>query len=243
MYTDKPGYRLYVEFCDDELRRPRLYDEEHLIFSLEHIGIAFRDTDNAIDTVTLFVTSHRIIMVGGRITVDFDVPYITLHAVTRDPASYRLPCLYCQLDYEDDSDDENNEDDNGGDDENVVDNPDNDEGDDSRTDNGACRELEGKSFTDAICESPLLSPGGELFLIPNEESQLMAIFDAFSQAALLNPGSDRDDDDDDDQGLIFNLDEVIAGSSQAQTLAHLESIFIVPSDAQRSTDGVFDDAV
>lgn len=33
---------------------------------------------------------------------DFDVPYIMLHAITHDPESYPKPCLYCQLDEDED---------------------------------------------------------------------------------------------------------------------------------------------
>jgi hypothetical protein len=33
---------------------------------------------------------------------DFDVPYIMLHAITHDPESFPRPCLYCQLDEDED---------------------------------------------------------------------------------------------------------------------------------------------
>jgi hypothetical protein len=34
---------------------------------------------------------------------DFDVPFIILHAITHDSESFPKPCLYCQLDEEEDS--------------------------------------------------------------------------------------------------------------------------------------------
>ena len=33
---------------------------------------------------------------------DFDVPYIILHAITHDTESFPKPCLYCQLDEDED---------------------------------------------------------------------------------------------------------------------------------------------
>ena len=70
----------------------------------------------------------------------------------------------------------------------------------------------------------------------------MSIFDAFSKAALLNPGEEEDDDDDPFGELIYNQDEVKMGSEQARALERLESVFVIPSDRQNHDDGVFDDA-
>ena len=46
---------------------------------------------------------------------DFDIPYISLHAISRDTSSFPHPCIYCQLDEDEEDynndDDEENEDD------------------------------------------------------------------------------------------------------------------------------------
>eukprot|EP01038_Epipyxis_sp_PR26KG_P008098 gene8098-10969_t len=63
----------------------------------------------------------------------------------------------------------------------------------------------------------------EMFLIPPEESQLMAIFDALSRVALLNPDPQEDDAEEDD-GFIYNQEEVKLGAEQARILAHLDSV-------------------
>ena len=42
---------------------------------------------------------------------DFDIPYISLHAISRDTSSFPYPCIYCQLD-EDEEDFNNDDEDN-----------------------------------------------------------------------------------------------------------------------------------
>jgi hypothetical protein len=44
---------------------------------------------------------RRVIWASENQAYDFDVPYIILHAITHDPASFPRPCLYCQFDIED----------------------------------------------------------------------------------------------------------------------------------------------
>lgn len=38
--------------------------------------------------------------IGSDAAHDFDAAYVVLHAVTHDTESYPRPCLYCQLDEE-----------------------------------------------------------------------------------------------------------------------------------------------
>ena len=67
----------------------------------------------------------------------------------------------------------------------------------------------------------------ELYLVPQDESELMSIFDALSRAAMLNP--DQDDEEDSDDGFIYNEEEVQRGAEQARVLEQLESVFHVPA--------------
>ena len=222
--------RMFVN-CEDKTGIPLLDEDEEMLFTKEHLGVAFRDTDPVVDTVALYVTSKRVILIGDHVHLGFDVPYIILHAVTRDPASYPLPCLYCQLDYDDEEDDE--EDDVGGGSNDDVDG----EGEDLAAETTAAT-----TTVNELPVVPLLVPKGEMFLVPKDELDLMSIFDAFSKAALLNPGEEEDDDDDPFGELIYNQDEVKMGSEQARALERLESVFVIPSDRQNHDDGVFDDA-
>lgn len=41
---------------------------------------------------------------GKNSALDIDIPFIVLHAISRDTESYPEPCLYCQLDSEEDED-------------------------------------------------------------------------------------------------------------------------------------------
>jgi nucleotide-sensitive chloride channel 1A len=50
---------------------------------------------------TLYITTRRFVWIGQDAAHDFDAGYIVLHAVTHDTESYPFPCLYCQLDEED----------------------------------------------------------------------------------------------------------------------------------------------
>ena len=228
--------RLFVN-CDEKTGIPLLDEDEEMLFTKDHLGVAFRDTDPIVDTVALYVTSKRVILIGNHVHLAFDVPYIILHAVTRDPASYPLPCLYCQLDYDDEEEEDGDVDGDVDGDDGESENID-DEGEEA----SASAAVEAATTTIEPPIAPLLIPKGEMFLVPNDETDLMSIFDAFSKAALLNPGDEEDDDDDDFGGLIYNQDEVLIGSEQARALERLESVFVIPSDGQNHDGGVFDDA-
>jgi hypothetical protein len=186
----RPGMRRFVS-CEDD-NTPVLRDDEIVLFTLQKVGVAYRREDAIIEELKLFVTSSRIILIGVTIAADFDVSYVTLHAVTRDPASYAKPCLYCQLDFEEEEDEE---------------------------------EVE--------C---LLYPKSEMFLVPENLSDLKAMFDAFSQAALMNPDPPEDGEEEGDDELIYNQEEVALGAEQARVLSHLETVFHVPEDIKAEND-------
>lgn len=183
--NDRPSMRRFV-CCEDD-NTPVLRDGESIDYRLVKVGVAYKDSDPVIEEVQLYVTSSRIILIGENLAADFDVSYITLHAVTRDPASYPRPCLYCQLDFEVDDDDEEE--------------------------------------TEA-----LLFPKSELFLVPENLSDLKDMFDAFSHAALLNPDPPEDGEEEGDDELIYNTTEVTLGVEQARALEHLESVFHLSGD-------------
>ena len=191
--NDRPGMRRFVN-CEAN-NTPVLRDGEVIHFHHSGLGVAFRSQDTSIEEVQLFVTTQRIILVGEVVFADFDVSYITLHAVTRDPASYGKPCLYCQLDCEEDDDD---------DEETVID-----------------------------C---LMYPKSEMFLVPENLTDLKVLFDAFSHAALLNPDPPEDGEEEGDDELIYNIDEVTLGVEQSRALSHLESVFHVSGEEVVETD-------
>jgi nucleotide-sensitive chloride channel 1A len=109
MLNNRPGMRCMVN-CEVD-NTPSLRDDEEMNYAIQGLGVAFRGKDPIVDQVNLFVTTSRIILIGEFLTLDFDVAYVTLHAVTRDPESYAKPCVYCQFDFEEDSDDEEEEND------------------------------------------------------------------------------------------------------------------------------------
>ncbi len=43
------------------------------------------------------ITSSRVCWLGPSSSTEIDIPYIVLHAVSRDPATFPRPCVYCQL--------------------------------------------------------------------------------------------------------------------------------------------------
>merc|ERR550514_2492460 len=49
---------------------------------------------------TLFLSSQRIIWLSAQDPANgygIDYPHVVLHALSRDPAAYPEPCIYCQL--------------------------------------------------------------------------------------------------------------------------------------------------
>jgi hypothetical protein len=52
---------------------------------------------------------RRLLWSTDSASIDIDIPYIILHAVTHDPSSYPKPCLYCQFNVDNECSDENDE--------------------------------------------------------------------------------------------------------------------------------------
>eukprot|EP01039_Chlorochromonas_danica_P000126 gene126-134_t len=185
MMQSKPGMRRLVSLMEDN-RTPELWDEESIDYVLDKVELALDAEEGPLGNGMLYITSKRVIWLGSNgKACDFDVPYITLHAVSRDTETYPKPCIYCQLDTEDDSD--------------------------------------GLK---------------EMFLIPEEELDIMKVFEALSHAALINPDPLEDGEEEGDDDLIYNEEEVRLGAEQARILDHLDSVFVVPSQFQgESTEG------
>ncbi|CAI5702816.1 hypothetical protein KXD40_004209 [Peronospora effusa] len=92
-------------------------DEEFLIASFTNIEIyaSFSNTSEDNDeepqtlpysgsTGALFVTTQRIIWLNAEQSVGgygWEMSSVTLHAISRDPAAFPKPCLYCQISNQD----------------------------------------------------------------------------------------------------------------------------------------------
>lgn len=205
---DAPGLRLFV--ITTAANEPELLNDESIIHRFCNIELSF-DKENSTKNMglgTIFVTQSRIIFIGAKHSFDFDVRYIVLHAVSRDKESYPKPCLYCQFAHDEeqfyDDCEENGED---------ID------------EECMKEELANEEDIQTIATSAV-----EMFLVPSNDTDLLQLFNAFSNAALSNPdpvepGHEFDDEDD---GLIYNIEEVELGAMQARALDHLESIFVEP---------------
>lgn len=204
MFLEKPGMRHYVPVVEVEeggVSHPELWENETLDFSLENVKFTWSSKSPAASG-TLYITSKRVIWLGADASYDFDVPYITLHAVSRDPATYPAPCVYCQLDAEEDLGDINQGISENGEEDDQIE--------------------EEEDHT-------------EMFLVPDDEADVLRLFEALSQAALLNP--DPEDDEEGDDDFIFNADEVNLGAAQAAALNAWESKFVDPEDENCNDEG------
>lgn len=76
----------------------------------------------------------------------------------------------------------------------------------------------------------------EMYLVPENENDLMLIFNALSIAALKNPDPPEEGEKEGDDELIFNTEEVELGAKQAKTLQHLESVFQIPDNIEENND-------
>lgn len=215
MFTSAPTMRRYVPCATIDGTKeeiPELWEGETLDFQLQKVQIT-NSKDATPYSGTLFVTSKRVVFLGENNgpAFDFDVPFIALHAVSRDPMTYPKPCIYCQLDSEDlEFDNQYGEEEEEGN---------NAEEEDKANDNEESVAMENGNDNDN-------DEWKELIIIPEEERDVMTIFEALSHAALLNPDPEEDDEGDDD--FIYNLDEVNLGAEQARMLDHLESVFQFP---------------
>ena len=236
--------RRYVEYIteggsDDASTTtyPKMDDDETLEFTMKGLEVAFTTSHPVDSNGKVYITTKRIILqLSNNSSYDFDPQYIMLHAITRDSSSYPRPCLYCQLDYGNcdeydgvcDGDDYENSDDD--------DNYNDDNDDRNNNDNDETKQ---NKRPKTIPEDDDDEPRGELYLAPADENDVIALFDAFSRVAMLNPDEDDvDDDDGDNDGLIYNVDEVELGAVQARNLARFESVFQCPED---TVAGQFDD--
>lgn len=79
---------------------PELMEGETLDFQMDGVQFARsrEQTDMHGARGKLYITSRRVIFVSEVLSIDYDVQFITLHAISRDPTSYSVPCIYCQLD-------------------------------------------------------------------------------------------------------------------------------------------------
>ena len=100
--------RTFVEL-EEGSSEPILEAGESVDYQLHSVEMAFSD-GNKVGKGKLIVTSKRVIWLGeGPSTgkaYDFDVPFIILHAVSRDPESYPVPCMYCQLNVDEEEEEE-----------------------------------------------------------------------------------------------------------------------------------------
>ena len=185
--------RRIVPCSESDSNIPELWEGETIDYSLDEVEINFSSVKPPVGLGKLFITSKRVIWLGkGDEAYDFDVPYIVLHAITRDADSYPKPCIYCQLDVEEGNDEEDED------------------------------------------EDELLD---EMYLVPNSDDHLTAMFNALSAAALNNPDPPEEWEQEGDDELIYNMDEVELGAEQARTLNHLESVFNIPDDLQEDFEG------
>lgn len=104
--------RKIVPCSDSDPSRPEMWEGETMDFEFDNVELSFSADKPSLGKGSLFVTSKRVIWWGEDAAYDFDVPYIALHAITRDPDSFPKPCVYCQLDceYPENGDDEEEED-------------------------------------------------------------------------------------------------------------------------------------
>lgn len=191
---------------------------ETLDYRLGGVGLAFsKDEDKCMGVGELIITTKRVIWIkeanesagvdeNGCSAFDFDVPYIILHAISRDPESYPVPCLYCQLDKEE---------------EEFV-NECEEDGDEYDTGEvflvppkGGDDQLQ--AMFDAFSHAALLNPDP----LSGDEG------DDYEGTNIATNNCNENS-----AGFIFNGEEVRLGASQAATLAHLESVFMDPAEQQ-----------
>lgn len=90
-------------FAEFEEGIPVMRDEEYMLQRFPNTSFTFKKAVPA-EVGELYFTSQRIMWFNTEICYDFDVPFIALHAITKDPASFPVPCIYCQFDCGDDMD-------------------------------------------------------------------------------------------------------------------------------------------
>lgn len=93
--------RRYVPVTVEDAQIPELWEDETVDYELNDVELSFGANKPVVGNGKFIVTSKRVLWLGTNDSAyDFDVPYIALHAITKDPDSYPKPCIYCQLDCE-----------------------------------------------------------------------------------------------------------------------------------------------
>jgi nucleotide-sensitive chloride channel 1A len=184
----------------------------------------------------LVITTRHVIWLSsadGEKGYKVDFPTISLHAISRDPASFPMPCVYCQLDIEQEC--------------MMLDGG----------PGGGDAEGQGAEEDVAVDETSGVS---EARFVPSAEGELEAIFKVFCDCALLNP-SDDEESADGDAGF-FTAESLAASSGPALgtaegNLAHYDRLLaqsegmggaVLPVDAMGAmalsdeAAGMFDDA-
>ena len=209
MMDDRPMMRCYVNFVENSVTEPELDGEDESVnYRLAGVSLAFTK-DKQVGTGELIITSKRILWIGStdatdRKCFDFDVPYIILHAISRDPDSYPVPCLYCQLDQDEELNEEDKSEKSNG-----------DEYDSGEAYFIPSKEEDLQALFDAFSHAALLNPD------PLSDDEQDGEDDNSTTILTENENS---------AGFIFNGEEVRLGASQAATLAHLESVFVEPKE-------------
>lgn len=105
-FVEKPGSRSFVPCGEDGI--PELWEGEVVNFELSGCEIAFSAAAGPLGKGKLYITSKRVLWIGENVdsAFDYDVPFIALHAVSRDVDSYPKPCIYCQLDVEEEDEED-----------------------------------------------------------------------------------------------------------------------------------------
>lgn len=105
MFSNKPTKRV-LHFVAKENGVPILTlredENEYIIKKYVDTELGFNSTV-AHGNGDLYVTSLRIVWLSkteDKPSYEFDVPYIMLHAISKDTSTYPKPCIYCQLDEE-----------------------------------------------------------------------------------------------------------------------------------------------
>jgi len=168
---------------------PALSEDEYIIAAFPQITMYFALSPQSVageGEGALFVTSQRVVWLSN-VTHEkgyaLAYPYIMLHAISRDISSGFLhPCIYCQLDSEQ---------------EETV-----DENDDE--------EIDGIEENDDVEEDSHLADSvykySECRFVPSDPGQLQAIYDALSSGAVLNPDPENEGEGD----FFYDEDEVQA---------------------------------
>ena len=188
-------------------------------------------------TGTLMITSRRVVWVpsnGQQRVQGFSLFYqaIAMHAISRDTTDFPHPCLYVQLDAEQNISEVSEALRQGS---GPVTKRQRHEGASGDADGG--EEDEDEEVVDYQ----------EIRLVPAvpSDSALDAMFKAMSEGAALNPDPDdgEGEGEDDEGGFYTNEDELLAGvsSQQLSMLERYDQMLALPADAA-DADGRFDDA-